>query len=139
MKHARWFKQMKGIVSFDVTTRFNPNQKSIAIYNSHIFNDHNTTIKDQLTHSKYTEVFFYYPCVRQYFYINHIYNKSSHYNVSKLSDYYKIARSFTVFSPRKCTQLHHLISLIYSDLVYIIVKSNVTKSNFFALQMSISN
>ena len=58
---------MKGIVSFDVTTRFNPNQKSIAIYNSHIFNDHNTTIKDQLTHSKYTEVFFYYPCVRQYF------------------------------------------------------------------------
>ena len=97
VKHARWFKQMKGIVSFDVTTRFNPNQKSIAIYNSHIFNDHNTTIKDQLTHSKYTEVFFYYPCVRQYFYINHMHSKSSHCNISKFSDnlYITLYRKYT--------------------------------------------
>ena len=28
---ARWFKQIKRTVSFDVTTRFNPNQQSIAI------------------------------------------------------------------------------------------------------------
>ena len=48
---------MKKTVYFDVTSRFNPNQQSIAIYNSHIFNDRNTTIKDQLIHSKYTEFF----------------------------------------------------------------------------------
>ena len=82
----------------------------MAIYNSHIFNDHNTTIKDQLTHSKYTEVFFYYPCVRQYFYINHMHSKSSHCNISKFSDNYKIARSFNLYSLRKCMHVHHFIS-----------------------------
>ena len=30
-------------------------------------------------------------------------------------------------------QLDHVISLIYSDFVYIAVKSHVTKSNSFAL------
>ena len=61
---ARWFKQIKRTVSFDVTTPFNPIQQSTAKYNSHIFNGRNTTINDQcnstddqLTHSKYTEVF----------------------------------------------------------------------------------
>ena len=93
-----------------VTIRFNPIQQFTAMYNSRIFNGRNTTINDPLTHSKYTEVFFYYPCVRQYFYINHMYSKSFHCNVSKLSVYYKIARSFTLFSLRKCTQLHHFIS-----------------------------
>ena len=60
---ARWFKQIKRTVSFDVT-RFNPNQQSTAKYN-HIFNGRNTTINDQLStklndqlkHSKYTVVF----------------------------------------------------------------------------------
>ena len=32
---ARWFKQIKGTVSFDVTTPFNPIQQSTAKYNSH--------------------------------------------------------------------------------------------------------
>ena len=41
---ARWFKQIKRTVSFDVTTRFNLIQQSTAIYNSHIFNGRNTTI-----------------------------------------------------------------------------------------------
>ena len=41
---ARWFKQIKRTVSFDVTTRFNPIQQSTAMYNSHIFNGRNTTI-----------------------------------------------------------------------------------------------
>ena len=59
--------------------------------------------------------------------------------ISKLSDYYKIALSFTLFSLRKRMQLHHFTSKINSDFVYIIVKSYVAKSNFFALQMSISN
>ena len=62
---ARWFKQIKRTLSFDVTTPFNPIQQSAAKYNSHIFNGrNNTTINDQrnstddqLTHSKYTEVF----------------------------------------------------------------------------------
>ena len=63
---ARWFKQIKKTVSFDVTTPFNPIQQSTAKYNSHIFNgrNYNTTINDQrnstddqVTHSKYTEVF----------------------------------------------------------------------------------
>ena len=31
-------------------------------------------------------------------------------NVSKLKVYYKIARSFIIFSLRKCMQLHHFIS-----------------------------
>ena len=53
----RWFKQIKRTVSFDVTTRFNPIQQSTAMYNSHIFNGRNTTINDQLKHSKYTVVF----------------------------------------------------------------------------------
>ena len=60
-------------------------------------------------------------------------------NVSTLNDYYKIARSFTIFSLRKCMHLYRFISQIYSDVVYFNVKSNVTKSNFFALQMSIFN
>ena len=107
---ARWFKQIKRTVSFAVTTRFNPNHQSIAIYNSHIFNGRKTTIKDQPIHCKYTEVFFYYLCVRQYFYINPTYSKCCYCNVSKLSDYHKIARSFTLFSLRKCMQLHHFIS-----------------------------
>ena len=58
---TRWFEQIKRNVSFDVTTQFNSNQQSIAIYNSHIFNGRNATINDQrsttndqLTH---TEVF----------------------------------------------------------------------------------
>ena len=34
---TRWFKQIKRTVSFEVTTQFNANQQSIAIYNSHIF------------------------------------------------------------------------------------------------------
>ena len=38
-----------------------------------------------------------------------MYSKSSHCNVSKLSDYYKIARSVTLLSLRKCMQLHHFI------------------------------
>ena len=63
---ARWFKQIKKTVSFDVTTPFNPIQQSTAKNNSHIFNgrNYNTTINDQrnstddqVTHSKYTEVF----------------------------------------------------------------------------------
>ena len=96
---ARWFKQTKRTVSFDVKARFNPIQQSTAMYNSHIFNSRITTINvacvkrgrgrgiwaresawhvvsrpnflhipfrtsatqatinDQLTHSKYTEVF----------------------------------------------------------------------------------
>jgi len=54
---ARWFKQIERTVSFDVTARFNPIQQSTAMYSSHIFNGCNTTINDQLTHSKYTEVF----------------------------------------------------------------------------------
>ena len=61
---ARWFKQIKRTVSFDVTTRFNAIQQSTAMYNSHIFNVRNTTINDQrstindqLKHSKYTVVF----------------------------------------------------------------------------------
>ena len=33
----------------------------------------------------------------------------------------------------------YIVNKLYSDFVYIIVKSNVTKSNFFALQMAISN
>ena len=41
---ARWFKQIKRTVSFDVTTRFNPIQQSTAMYNSHILNVRNTTI-----------------------------------------------------------------------------------------------
>ena len=41
---ARWFKQIKRTVSFDVTTPFNPIQRSTAMYNSHIFNVRNTTI-----------------------------------------------------------------------------------------------
>ena len=107
----RWFKQIKRTVSFDVTTRFNAIQKSTAMYNSHIFNGRNTTINDQLIKNiPSIQWFFYYPCVRQYFYINHMYSKSSHCNVSKLSVYYKIARSFTLFSLRKCMQLHHFIS-----------------------------
>ena len=44
---ARWFKQIKRTVSFDVTTRFNPIQQSTGKYNSHIFNGHKTTINDQ--------------------------------------------------------------------------------------------
>ena len=54
---TRWFEQIKRTVSFDVTTQFNPNQQSIAIYNSHIFSGRNTqrsTTNDQLTR---TEVF----------------------------------------------------------------------------------
>ena len=101
---ARWFKQIKRTTSFDVTTQFNPIQQSNAMYNSHIFNGSNTTINYQLTTNtfKVYSGFSYYPCVRQYFYINHMYSKSSHCNVSKLSDYYKIARSFTfIFSLRK--------------------------------------
>ena len=108
-------------VSFNVTTRFNPIQQSIAMYNSHIFNVRNTTIKvtkrsttnDQRstkTFQVYSGFSTYYPCVRQYFYINHMHSKCSHCNVSKLSVYYKIARSFTLFSLRKCMQLHHFIS-----------------------------
>ena len=54
---ARWLKQIKRTVSFDVTARFNPIQQSTAMYNSHIFNGRNTTINDQLKHSKYTVVF----------------------------------------------------------------------------------
>ena len=54
---ARWFKQIKRTVSFDVTTRFNAIQQSTAMYNSHILNVRNTTINDQLKHSKYTVVF----------------------------------------------------------------------------------
>ena len=63
---ARWFKQIKKTVSFDVKTPFNPIQQSTAKNNSHIFNgrNYNTTINDQrnstddqVTHSKYTEVF----------------------------------------------------------------------------------
>ena len=98
---TRWFEQIKRNVSFDVTTQFNPNQQSIAIYNSHIFNGRNATINDQRS-TNTLRGFFYYPCVRQYFYTNHMYSKSSHCSVSKLSDYYKIARSFTLFSLRKC-------------------------------------
>ena len=41
----RWFKQIKRNVSFDVTTRFNAIQRSTAMYNSHIFDGRNTTIK----------------------------------------------------------------------------------------------
>ena len=41
----RCFKQIKRTVSFDVTTRFNAIQQSTAMYNSHIFNVRNTTIK----------------------------------------------------------------------------------------------
>ena len=60
----RWFKQIKGTVSFDVTTRFNAIQQSTVMYNSHIFNVRNTTINvtkrstinDPLKHSKYTVV-----------------------------------------------------------------------------------
>ena len=44
---ARWFKQIKRTLSFDVTTPFNPIQQSTAKYNSHIFNGRNTTINDQ--------------------------------------------------------------------------------------------
>ena len=44
---ARWFKQIRRTVSFDVITRFTPSQQSIAIYNSHIFNGRNTAIKAQ--------------------------------------------------------------------------------------------
>ena len=44
---ARWFKQIKRTVSFDVTTPFNPIQRSTAMYNSHIFNVRNTTINYQ--------------------------------------------------------------------------------------------
>ena len=95
---ASWFKKIK---SFDVTTRFNPIQQSTAMYNSHIFNGRNTTINDQLIKNiPSIQWFFYYPCVRQYFYINHMYSKSSYCNVPKLSNYHKIARSFTLFSPR---------------------------------------
>ena len=43
---ARWFKQIKRTVSFDVTTRFNPIQQSTAMYNSHVFNGRNTTINE---------------------------------------------------------------------------------------------
>ena len=42
----RWFKQIKGTVSFDVTTRFNAIQQSTAMYNSHIFNVRNTTVTE---------------------------------------------------------------------------------------------
>ena len=98
---TRWFEQIKRNVSFDVTTQFNSNQQSIAIYNSHIFNGRNATINDQRSTNTYRG-FFYYPCVRQYFYSNHMYSNSSHCSVSKLSDYYKIARSFILFSQRKC-------------------------------------
>ena len=41
---ARWFKQIKRTVSLDVTTRFNPNQQSTTMNNSHVFNGRNTTI-----------------------------------------------------------------------------------------------
>ena len=37
-------------------------------------------------------------------------SKSSHCNISKLGDYYKIALSFNLFSLRKCMQLHHFVS-----------------------------
>ena len=63
---TRWFEQIKRNVSFDVTTQFNPNQQSIAIYNSHIFNGRNATINDQRSTNTYRG-FFYYPCVRQNF------------------------------------------------------------------------
>ena len=106
---VHWFKQVKRTVSFDLTARFNPIQQSTAMYNSHIFNGRNTTINDRLTPSRVYRGFFYYPCLRKYFYINHMYSKSSHCNISKLSDYYKNARSFTLFSLRKCMQLHHFI------------------------------
>ena len=110
----RWFKQSKRTVSYDVTKRFNAIQQSTAMYNSHIFNVRNTTInvtKRSTINWNILSIqwFFYYPCLRQYFYINHMYSKSSHCNVSKLSVYYKIAHSFTLFSLRKCMQLHHFI------------------------------
>ena len=62
------------------------------MYNSHIFNFRNTTIKvtkrstinDQLKHSKYTLVF-PQSLRKAVFYINHMYSKRCHCNVSKLS------------------------------------------------------
>ena len=39
---ARWFKQIKRTVYFYVTTRFNANKQSTAMYNSHI---ENVTVK----------------------------------------------------------------------------------------------
>ena len=35
---SRWFKQIKRTVYFYVTTRFNPNKQSTAMYNSHVEN-----------------------------------------------------------------------------------------------------
>ena len=80
LKPAHWFKQIKRTVSFDATTRFNPIQQSTAAYNSHLFNGRNTTIDDQLSYSKYTEVLLLSLC-KAYFYINHMYSKSSHCNL----------------------------------------------------------
>ena len=52
-KPARWLKQIKRTVSFDVTTRFNRIPQSTAIYNSHTFSGRKN---DQLKHSKYIVV-----------------------------------------------------------------------------------
>ena len=116
----RWFKQIKRTVSFDVTTRFNAIQQSIAMYNSHILNARNTTINvtkrstinsTKLKHSKYTVVFLL-SLRKAVFYINHMYSKSSHCNVSKLNVYYKIPRSFTLFSLRKSGRTQSMKSMI---------------------------
>ena len=65
-----------------------------------------SVINDQLTHSKY----FSATLRKVVFYKNHMYRKTSYCDASKLGDYYKIARSFTLFSLRKHRQLHHYIS-----------------------------
>ena len=46
-----------------------------------------------------------------------MYSKSTYCNVSKLSDYYKIARSFTLFSLRKYMQDHAVTSFYIVNIL----------------------
>ena len=60
-------------------------------------------------------------------------SKSSHCNVSKLSDSYNIARSFTLFSLRKCMQLHHFYckyTWTLSTLLWNLLSRNLTSLRY---------
>ena len=60
-------------------------------------------------------------------------SKSSHCNVSKLSDSYNIARSFTLFSLRKCMQLHHFYcknTRTLSTLLWNLMSRNLTSLRY---------
>ena len=132
---VRWFKQIKRTLSFDETTRLNPNQQSIGytILTSTVVTQR-SSIKDQRsTNILSIQRFFYYPCVRQYFYINHLYRKSTHRSVSNLSDYYKIARSFTLFSLRNACSyiiLYRKYTRTSSTLLWNLMSRNLTSLRY---------